>query len=573
MFDPKKPLSRLRALAVARVWLTLSLAGLMLAAGLGITWPQLAGSRHDVPAARQSDGLNRSPSPKAATPTATPSVTPTASGVLSGFGALGPNAPTAQWVISENEKPGTRAWVLTKPALHHEIEGYANRVSIDIGGSVNLYVSTSAPSYTVAAFRMGWYGGQQGRLVWTSPQLTGTVQPAFTVTPGVNMVSDAWQPSLTVPTDPVGWPQGDYLFLLTASTGYQSYIPLTIRDNLSTAAYLIDNDVTTWQAYNLYGGYDLYQGPKGYHSRSRIVSFDRPYTLGDGSGDFLGNELHVVALMESLGLDVAYSTSVDLAEQPDLVLAHRAFLSLGHDEYYSLSMRTALVNAIARGVNLVFFGANAIYRHIRLQPSPLGPDRLEVDYKNAAADPLYGHDNADVTPVAWRFPPNNAPESEIIGDYYQCNPVLADMVVADPSSWIFDGTGVQVGTHLKNLVGTEYDHYDPHAPGPTDVSILARSPLVCQGKPDYADMTYYTATSGAGVFASGTLNWVPMMIPTPCALPCPGPTVVRVTENILTGFGSGPAGTAHPSVANSAQIPIPNPSPAAPKSPSPGPSP
>ena len=492
-------------------------------------------------------------------PTATATSTETAaapSGPMGGVGALGPGAPTAAWVTAENAKPGTRDWLLTKPSTHHEIEGFADHVSIDVGGAVNLFVSTTAPSFHVEAYRMGYYGGDQGRLVWTSATTPGVAQPAFSLAPGTNMVEDRWPATMSVQTDPASWPQGQYLLKLVASTGFQSYIPLTIRDDTSAAAYEVDSDVTTWQAYNLYGGYDLYTGPKGFASRSRVVSFDRPYTIGTGSGDFLGNELHVVSLVESLGLDVTYSTDVDLDLHPELVLAHRAFLSLGHDEYYSLAMRDGLQAARDRGVNLVFLGANAIYRHIRFEPSALGPDRHEIDYKDAREDPLSGKDNADVTPVAWRYPPNSKPESVIIGDYYQCNPVTADMVVSDAGSWIFAGAGVHDGMHLAGLVGTEYDHYDPNVPGPRNVTILARSPLVCQHHGDYADMTYYTAPSGAGVFATGTLNWVPKLDPG-CAQPCPGAVVTRVTENILAAFGAGPAGAAHPSVANWATTPVP----------------
>ncbi|HWD07576.1 MAG TPA: N,N-dimethylformamidase beta subunit family domain-containing protein, partial [Actinomycetota bacterium] len=490
----------------------------------------------------------------------TQTVTDTA-GPLSGVGALGPGAPLAQWVIQENEKPGTRDWLLTDKSTHHEIEGYAGTVSVNEGGSVQLYISTTAPTYHVEAYRMGYYGGAQGRLVWTSPETPGKAQPSCPLTPGVNTIQCNWAASMTVQTTAADWPQGDYLFKLVASTGLQSYIPLTIRDDSSTAAYVIDNDVTTWQAYNLFDGYDLYQGPHGYASRSRIVTFDRPYALGTGSGDFLGNELHVVSLMESLGLDVSYSTDVDLDEQPSLLGNHKVFLSLGHDEYYSLAMRNGLEAALGKGVNLVFFGANAIYRHIRFQPSALGPDRMEIDYKDASEDPLNGKDNADVTPVAWRYPPNNQPESVIIGDYYQCNPVLADMVISDPSSWIFQGTGVKDGTHLTNLVGTEYDRFEPSVPGPRNVTILARSPLTCDHHADYSDMTYYTAASGSGVFATGTLNWVPDMVPTCTEANCPGPTVVRATENILLAFGSGPAGVAHPSAANWQATPVPKPTP------------
>ena len=503
-------------------------------------------------AGRQQQAPRSSPSPTATAvaadqDTGTPNGPATSTVVA---GQPGPYGPRADWVVAENAKPGTGEWALTQRAKAHEIEGYADRVSIGVSGTVTLLVSTTAPKYHVEAYRMGYYGGAGGRLVWTSADLPGAVQPPFTLTPAVNMVETAWKPSLHVTTD-TSWPPGQYLFKLVASSGFQSYIPLTIRDDSSTAAYLLDSDVTTWQAYNLYGGYDLYQGPAG---RARIVSFDRPYALGDGSGDFLGNEFHVVSLVESLGLDITYSTNIDLHEHPERVLSHKAFLSLGHDEYYSLAMRNGLVTARDRGVNLAFLGANAIYRHIRLEASSLGPDRREVDYKSAQEDPLLGHNNADVTPVAWRFPPNNAPESTIIGDYYQCNPVHADMVITDPSSWVFAGTGVKKDTHLAGVIGTEYDHYDPKAPGPRNVTILARSPLVCQSKGDYADMTYYSAPSGAGVFATGTLLWIPMLDPN-CALPCPGRTVSRVTENILAAFGTGPAGSVHPSTANYQTLP------------------
>ncbi len=539
-----------------RPW-TAGLLVVALLATVGVAlrgWLAIGPGAAPRPVAIQSPAPSSSPAPSpASSPTASDQenangANPATSTVVAG--APGPYGPTAAWVVAENAKPGTGNWALSNRARAHQIEGYAHRASIDVSGTVNLLVSTTAPSFKVEAYRMGYYGGAGGRLVWTSPDTHGGTQPPFTVSPGTNMVETAWKPSLKIKTD-ADWPPGQYLFKLIASTGFQSYVPLTIRDDASTAAYLIDSDVTTWQAYNLYGGYDLYQGPSG---RSRIVSFDRPYALGDGSGDFLGNEFHVVSLVESLGLDVTYATNIDLHQHPEQVRNHKAFLSLGHDEYYSLAMRNGLQSARDSGVNLMFLGANAIYRHIRLEPSPLGPNRRQVDYKDAKEDPLNGKNNADVTPAAWRYPPNSNPESTIIGDYYQCNPVVADMVIADPSSWIFAGTAATAGQHLAGVVGTEYDHYDPGAPGPRNVTVLARSPLVCQGKADYADMTYYSAPSGAGVFATGTLLWIPRMDPS-CAMPCPGRIVTRVTENILAAFGAGPAGKAHPSTANYQSLP------------------
>jgi hypothetical protein len=460
-------------------------------------------------------------------------------------------------VASENSKPGTPGWTVQHPSLGGEIEGYADRVSAQHGDTVTLFVTSTAPTWTATAVRMGWYGGVLARQVWRSPTQTGARQPASTRDPVTNLVDTHWSPSLRVTID-AAWPGGDYLFKLVSSTGWDSYIPLTVRDDSSRAPVLIVNSVTTWQAYNLWGGYDLYEGVSSggasFESRARIVSFDRPYKIGDGSGDFLGSEYPLVSLVESLGLDLTYTTNLDVHERPESLLKHKVFVSLGHDEYWSLTMRQAAIAARDRGVNFMFLAANALFRHIRLSPSPLGPDRHEIDYKSAVEDPLFGRDNADVT-VSWRDPPNSWPEESLIGDYYQCNPVQNDMVVSDASSWVYTGTGLADGARMPGVVGSEYDRYVPGIIGaPPNVELLAHSPVHCRGRPDFADMTYYSASSGAGVFATGTTGWIAHLDPS-CGPPkCAGVSVTRITQNVLAAFGAGPAGQQHASTPNLSRL-------------------
>jgi hypothetical protein len=464
-------------------------------------------------------------------------------------GQPGAATTTATRTAAENARPGSAGWKLTDAANHGEIEGYADATSITPGQPVTLFVSTVAPTFHVEVYRMGYYHGLGARLVQTSVELPGLRQAKPTFTPGINMVEARWKASVVLAT--ATWPEGDYLFKLVASTGPGSYVPLTVRSDVSSAPFVVINAVTTWQAYNSWGGYDLYTGLTGgggtdYADRSREVSFDRPYALGDGAGDFLGLEYPLVSLAESLGLDVTYITDADLQRDPNTLLLHKAVFSMGHDEYYSLVMRHALEAARDQGINLAFLGANAVFRHIRFADSPLGADRREICYKSAAEDPLEGRDNADVT-VDWRDPPTNDPESQLIGDYYQCNPVSADMVVVDPDNWLFAGTGVHAGQKLVGVVGTEYDRFDPTVPGPADVEILTHSPLRCQGRSDYSDATYYTAASGAGVFASGSISFVGNINPNCRPAGCNGQVLGRLMENLFAVFGAGPAGLVHPS--------------------------
>jgi hypothetical protein len=458
------------------------------------------------------------------------------------------------WVAGENRRPGTTGWRITQLGAPHAIEGWADHVSAARGDRVGLFVSTTAPRFRVEAYRMGWYRGRGARLVWRSPQLPGRRQPPPARVAGTNLLVTHWRRSLTL-TVGLAWPPGDYLLKLVASSG-QRYVPLTVRDDASHAGLMVQNDVTTWQAYNLWGGYDLYQGPGGSAAtRSRVVSFDRPYDRsGQGAGDFLGNEYPLVRLVEALGLDVSYWTDIDLHQHPERLLAHRALVSLGHDEYWSTRMRRGAEAARDHGVNLAFLGANASFRHIRLQPSPTGPDREEVNYKpwSAREDPAWRTDPAEVT-TDWREPPLNDPESRLLGDLYECNPVDAAGVVVDPAAWLFAGTGVRAGSPLPGLVGPEYDRVQVGAPRPAGVQLLLHSPVRCRGRASFADATYYTAPSGAGVFDTGTSSWV-CQLDAVCAGGRRSPLTARVvratTVNLLRVFATGRAGQRHPSRSN-----------------------
>jgi len=208
-----------------------------------------------------------------------------------------------------------------------------------------------------------------------------------------------------VPT--AGWAPGDYMIRLDGDNDAQQFVPLTVRTPSNTGRIVVINAVTTWQAYNRWGGYSLYDSPSGRKAdRSRAVSFDRPYQSDTmaGAGDFLYFELPFVRFAEASGNALGYATDVDLHADPHLLDGARAVITLGHDEYRSAAMRNNVVHARDGGVNLAFLGGNEIYRHIRLDPTPLGTDRLETDYKSFTEDPASKTDPLAAT-QEWRSPP------------------------------------------------------------------------------------------------------------------------------------------------------------------------
>jgi hypothetical protein len=346
---------------------------------------------------------------------------------------------------------------------------------------------------------------------------------------------------------------------LDADTGWQNLVPLTVRSRSAAGTVVLMNAVTTWQAYNHWGGRSLYAGPNGsLATRAYAVSFDRPYDFGAGAADLLGNELPLISLAERLRLRVSYVTDIDLDTDPALLTGARALISLGHDEYWSQAMRDNAARARDAGTNLAFLGANADYRHIRLAPTPLGPNRLEIDYKSFDLDPVSATDPAAATTWSWDTPPFPRPSSSLTGGYYQCNPVRADLVPADASSWLLQGL-VQPGEHVSGLVGGEYDRVNLAAPTPRPMQILFHSPVTCVGTHDYADVTYYTAPSGAAVFDSGTSSWVCALVANDCAdgrgNAAADAVVTGVTTRLLEAFAAGPAGREHPARDNVDALP------------------
>lgn len=122
-------------------------------------------------------------------------------------------------------------------------------------------------------------------------------------------------------------------------------------------------------------------------------------------------------------------------------------------------MRNTLARALDAGTNVAFFGANAIYRRIRFAATPTGSDRLEINYKIAAQDPLAASHPRQVT-ADWPSPPAPNPESRLIGPQYACNLGVghqADGVIATASSWILPRTLARTGDRLRGLIGPETD--------------------------------------------------------------------------------------------------------------------
>src|SRR2546421_3608937 len=168
---------------------------------------------------------------------------------LSQYAASNVTNPDTDSSISRENKISNRA-VTTKTWTDTSLRGYANTTSINHGDTINFYVGTTLPNYSIQVYRMGWYGGAGSRLIQTISNLPGQNQPVPPADPNTQLLQLNWNVSYTLQTDAT-WVTGAFLAKLIGSDGSVWYIPFVIRDDSSTADILFQLPVNTYQAYNV----------------------------------------------------------------------------------------------------------------------------------------------------------------------------------------------------------------------------------------------------------------------------------------------------------------------------------
>jgi len=452
--------------------------------------------------------------------------------VLKGALAASLAAPAAAHVATaagpigaENAKPGDRDWQLTRVRLNKTgdyrspfIEGYCSRQSVAVGETIEFKVSTNPPvDFQLEIFRMGYYGGAGARRMTVLGPLKGETQPDPEVGPA-RLRECRWTTSaeLTIPAD---WPSGAYVGRLTTNgesegSGYwQSYVIFVVRDDRPCDVLFQVSD-NTWQAYNRWpDDYSLYTAPGGAHVPGVSVSFDRPYAKypqilespqSVGSGEFLLWEYPLCYWLEEQGYDVSYCSNVDLLD-PAVPQRAKAFISVGHDEYWDLRQYESLVAARDVGVNLLFLSANTAYMVSPFTPGGDGRANRIIT-RQASFGPLSEEETLAYGHMMGPFPSAGPDEGLLIGARTTV-PFNGggDWICTKPDHWIFAGTGMQRGERIAGLVGWEY-HGDP--PPIAGLEIVGEGTVLSGGtKPGRWTSTIYPGPKDNFVFNASTIWW------------------------------------------------------------------
>lgn len=406
--------------------------------------------------------------------------------------------------------PGTDAWWAAPHARGRAIEGYTVQASVFAGDPLGVCVSTAPTArYEPRVYRLGWYGGAGGRLLAELPRNVGLAREVPLPDLETGIVRAGW-PVTDVIRTREEWVSGQYVCVLTLTSGPDAgaaaRVPFVVRGAPEERApILVQTPVNTTQAYNSWGGKSLYTTNSTDGVAAVKVSFDRPVpAFGEANlnarAPFI-YELALIRWLEREGFEIGYQTDADTHRDPFTLEGPRLIITAGHDEYWTREMRDAFDGALARGVNLMFTGANTCYWQTRYEDS----ERTAVVYRNARLDP-----ESDPARTTIRFrdltPPR--PERELIGLQYEDGLGSVDdvrdyrfMPGFEADGWA-EGVDLDPDRPLERLVGYEWDTLARRHPPPGCVRILSYEEGAVA-----ADCIRWRAPSGARVLAAGSLQF------------------------------------------------------------------
>lgn len=485
--------------------------------------------------------------------------------------AADPCGPGGNPVVCENSKPGAdpSQWDIVG-AGSPELQGYATDISVNAGQPIDFKIDTTASHYTIDIYRTGWYGGLGARhIASVNPSAQLPQHQPECVSDLTTELYDCgnWAVSATwdVPADAVS---GVYIALLSDDAdGWWSHITFVVRNDDSHADVVFQTSDPTWQAYNTYGGSDFYQGAA--NGRAYKISYNRPFaTRGHENGrDFyFSSEYAMVRFLERNGYDVTYLAGVDADRHGDLLLNHKAFLSVGHDEYWSGGQRANVEAARDAGVNLAFFSGNEVYWRTRYEPSIAGTPtdyRTLVSYKET-----WGDDKIDPSTEwtgTWRDPRFAAaadggglPENALTGTMYMSNfsdlPVTVSAEEGRYRLWrntslasLPTGTTQALAPHTVGYESNE-DLDNGFRPaglarlstttGPVPQYLQDFGNVVLPGTTTH-HVTQYRAASGALVFSAASIQWAWGLDQTHDGAGAPADArMQQATVNVLADMGA-----------------------------------
>lgn len=428
------------------------------------------------------------------------------------------------------------------------IQGYPAKPSVSPGEPLRLHVATDARRFRVCVYRWGDGFLPMGASAWWP----GASAPA-------KGADEDWGwPDYTLPI-PRDWPSGVYIAQFEEqgqgprAPSFAGRAALFVVRGRAHARLLYKVPLATYHAYNCTGGGCFYVNPpRSHRPPGSKVSLRRPgggiggetwgaldhYDPASPRQTFAHWDAPFIRWLSHNGYAADFCTDLDLHADAGVPEAYRLLLNVGHDEYWTESLRDAVETYIQGGGNAAFFGANLCWWRIHVVDGGAGI----VCHQGGPRGAL-DH---------WWSPTGaNRPENALTGVSYRHGGgwwdgprQSAGYFVQRPNHWVFAGTGLRAGQAFgvdtcPPLVGYECDgvplaHFDANSGlatldamaarcgTPSAFRLLAAGPLEGpwqERPPDERDPrgeALHAAAMGVysrngTVFTAGTTDWAQVL--------------------------------------------------------------
>jgi len=387
-----------------------------------------------------------------------------------------------------------------------EIWCYSDRFSYRNGETVALFVSSTAPQFSLEIVRDG---GDEAAVF-----KAGKIAARWHDTPDQCSVDGCgWESSYEVKIDS-DWPSGAYRATLTAEgrdgqpIRCQHLFIVAPNPGKKPGRILQVAATGTWLAYNTWGGSNHYQGITGPNrdQYACMVSTQRPwcrgfvtlppdaprvplevampprtvpryphmewaYATGHSkkytSSGWASYDSHFFRFAERAGYAVDLASQHDLHFGPEILDGYDCIVFVGHDEYWTWEMRDAVDNYVEHGGHAARFAGNFMWQ-TRLEDQ--GRRQVCYKYRARAEDPFYRNGDVARATNSWEAPEIGRPGAETFGlnatrgiyaGWGGCAPRGArGFPVYRPEHWAFAGTGIYYGDVLgaqSHVFGYEVD--------------------------------------------------------------------------------------------------------------------
>ena len=458
---------------------------------------------------------------------------------------------------------------------YSNICGYLAADSAVVGGKIKVHVSTQTPEFDVQIRRAG-----SGNPILQSTHFTNGKKYTMSENGYAGLNWGGGHP-VDIPSD---WKSGIYEIVFNNNIETQpEYVAIRSNNPGSYSKVLVLDSVTTNMAYSSIGGKSLYGFNSSNSQATTRITTERP--VGQG---LWAEHRDFVTWLDKKGIAYEAASMMDIQRDPSLLKYYNLVILVGHNEYWSKTMRDAWDNYLAGGGNAAIFSGNTMWWQVRFSANL----KEMICYKSSLNDPQANSGHDDTLTVNWYNAPVNHPENSSTGvsfrhggyhDYtdngvqHYVKGSVSDtginggFKVTDASHWVFAGTGLannDIFGRQSGIAGYEVDGAlfkmvdgKPVVTGedgtPTNFQILALTPAFAVNSPSgvpgivangyknqgWGTVGIFKPSENSGtVFVAPTVDWAEGL--------AVESTISRITENVIERLKTRETSTENPDDGN-----------------------